>query len=173
MTNFKVCHLAKYTILGVFKIRNAFKSLRNVPAMWVSLPASCLAALSCVVQAGLLTPLTFNPASLKSLGCFFVGLFTSCVYFVHNGRRWYWIREVYSINFKGIFEDMSQSVSGMLDCFSVSIIHRTRTWTAGSRTYLWSFYMRNGHPGLYLQSHPKDFCGGRTKFDSSWGRSKA
>ena len=69
MTNVKVCHLAKHTILGVFKIRNAFKSLRNVPGMWVSIPASCLAALSCVVQAGLLTPLTFIPASLKSLGC--------------------------------------------------------------------------------------------------------
>ena len=81
MTNFEVCRLAKHTILGAFKIRHAFKSLRNVPRMWVSLPASCLAALYRVVQAGLLTPLTFNPASLKSLGCLLL-LFLSYFFFI-------------------------------------------------------------------------------------------
>jgi len=45
-----------------------------------------------VIQAGLFTPLTFALAA-----------FTSGVYFLHNGRRWQWICEFYTANFKGIF----------------------------------------------------------------------
>ena len=54
------------------------------------------------VQAGLLTPLTFTRHRLSPLATF-----TSSVYFLQNGRWWQWICEVYSANFKGIFEDPS------------------------------------------------------------------
>ena len=53
------------------------------------------------VQAGLLTPLTFTWHHLSP-----VATFTSGVYFLHNGRQWLWIREVYSAKFKGIFEGL-------------------------------------------------------------------
>ena len=52
-----------------------------------------------VVQAGLTTPLTFTWHRLSPLA-----VFTSGAYFLHNLRRWQWIREVYSASFKGIFE---------------------------------------------------------------------
>ena len=50
------------------------------------------------IQAGLLTPLTFAWHRLNPLAAF-----TSGVYFLHNGRRWQWIREFYTANFKCIF----------------------------------------------------------------------
>ena len=50
------------------------------------------------IQAGLLTPLTFAWHRLSPLAAF-----TSCAYFLHNGRRWQWICEFYTANFKGIF----------------------------------------------------------------------
>ena len=52
------------------------------------------------VQAGLLTPLTFVWHRLSPLAAF-----TSGAYFLHNGRRWQWICEIYTANFKGIFGD--------------------------------------------------------------------
>ena len=51
-----------------------------------------------VIQAGLLTPLTFARHWLSPLAAF-----TSGAYFLHNGRRWQWIWEFYTANFKGIF----------------------------------------------------------------------
>ena len=51
------------------------------------------------VQAGLLTPLIFTQHHLCPLA-----VFTSSVYFLHNGRRWQWICKVYNANFKVIFE---------------------------------------------------------------------
>ena len=50
------------------------------------------------IQAGLLTPLTFARHRLSPLAAF-----TSGAYFLHNGRRWQWIFEFYTANFKGIF----------------------------------------------------------------------
>ena len=50
------------------------------------------------IQAGLLTPLTFARHCLSPLAAF-----TSCAYFLHNGRRWQWICKFYTANFKGIF----------------------------------------------------------------------
>ena len=50
------------------------------------------------IQAGLLTPLTFARHRLSPLAAF-----TSGAYFLHTGRRWQWISEFYSANFKGIF----------------------------------------------------------------------
>ena len=52
-----------------------------------------------VVQAGLLTPLSFTWHHLSPLA-----VFTSSAYFLHNRRRWQWICKVYSANFKDIFE---------------------------------------------------------------------
>ena len=49
------------------------------------------------ILAGLLT-LDFCPALHKSLGCFYF----RCV-LLHNGRRWQWICEFYTDNFKDIF----------------------------------------------------------------------
>ena len=51
-----------------------------------------------VVQAGLLTPLTFAWHRSSPLAAF-----TSSAYFLHNGRRWQWICEFYTANFKDIF----------------------------------------------------------------------
>ena len=50
------------------------------------------------IQAGLLTPLTFAWHRLSPLATF-----TSGAYFLHNGRRWQWICEFYTANFKGTF----------------------------------------------------------------------
>ena len=50
------------------------------------------------IQAGLLTPLTFARHRLSPLVAF-----TSGWYFLHNERRWQWICEFYTANFKGIF----------------------------------------------------------------------
>ena len=50
------------------------------------------------IQAGLLTRLTFARHRLSPLTAF-----TSGAYFLHNGRRWQWICEFYTANFKGIF----------------------------------------------------------------------
>ena len=50
------------------------------------------------IQAGLLTPLTFARHCLSPLVAF-----TSGAYFCDNGRRWPWICEFYTANFKGIF----------------------------------------------------------------------
>ena len=50
------------------------------------------------VQVGLLTPLTFAQHSLSPLAAF-----TSGAYFLHNGRRWQWICEFYTANFKKHF----------------------------------------------------------------------
>ena len=50
------------------------------------------------IQAGLLTPLTFAWHRLSPLAAF-----TSGAYFLHNGRRWQWICEFDTANFKGIF----------------------------------------------------------------------
>ena len=54
-----------------------------------------------VVQAGLLTPLTFGRHHLSPLAAF-----TSGAYFLHNGRRWHWICEFYTANFKDIFRGL-------------------------------------------------------------------
>ena len=51
-----------------------------------------------VIQAGLLTPLTFARHRLSPLAAFISG-----AYFLHNGRWWQWIWEFYTANFKGIF----------------------------------------------------------------------
>ena len=51
-----------------------------------------------VVQAGLLTPLTFAWHHLSPLATF-----TSGAYFLHNGRWWQWICKFNSANFKDIF----------------------------------------------------------------------
>ena len=56
--------------------------------------------LSLAFQAGLLTPLAFYLASLKSLGCFYFG----CVF----SSQWRAVTvnsQRYSANFKGIFEN--------------------------------------------------------------------
>ena len=50
------------------------------------------------IQVGLLTPLTFAQHRLSPLAAF-----TSGAYFLHIGRRWQWICEFYTANFKGIF----------------------------------------------------------------------
>ena len=50
------------------------------------------------IQAGLLTPLTFARHRLSPLAAF-----SSGAYFLHNERRWQWICEFYTANFKGIF----------------------------------------------------------------------
>ena len=50
------------------------------------------------VQGSLLTPLTLAQHRLSPLAAF-----TSGTYFLHNGRRWQWICEFYTANFKGIF----------------------------------------------------------------------
>ena len=50
------------------------------------------------VQAGLLTPLIFAWRCLSPLSAF-----TSSAFFLHNGKRWQWICEFYTANFKGIF----------------------------------------------------------------------
>ena len=52
----------------------------------------------CVIQAGLLTPLTFARHRLSPLAAF-----TSSAYFLHSGRRWQWICNFYAANFKDIF----------------------------------------------------------------------
>ena len=59
---------------------------------------SPLSFLCWVIQAGLLTPLTFARHHLSPLAAF-----TSSAYFLHNGRRWRWICEFYTANFKGFF----------------------------------------------------------------------
>ena len=51
-----------------------------------------------MIQAGLLTPLTFAQHCLSPLAAF-----TSGVYFLHNGRRWQWICEFYTANVKGVY----------------------------------------------------------------------
>jgi len=53
---------------------------------------------STAIQAGLLTPLTFARHRLSPLAAF-----TSGAYFLHNGRRWQWICEFDTANFKGIY----------------------------------------------------------------------
>ena len=58
-------------------------------------------------QAGLLTPLTFALHRLSPLAAF-----TSGAYFLHNGRRWQWICEFDTANFKDFFEARSHNVSG-------------------------------------------------------------
>ena len=50
------------------------------------------------VYVGLSTPLTFAWHRLSPLAAF-----TSGAYFLHNGRRWQWICEFHTANFKGIF----------------------------------------------------------------------
>ena len=50
-------------------------------------------------SGGLLTPLTFAWQHLSRLA-----VFTSNVYFLHNGRWWQEICEVYRVNFNRIFE---------------------------------------------------------------------
>ena len=50
------------------------------------------------IQAGLFTPFIFARHRLSPLAAF-----TSGAYFLHNGRRWQWICEFYTANFKGIF----------------------------------------------------------------------
>ena len=50
------------------------------------------------IGGGLLTPLTSAQHRLNPLAAF-----TSGAYFLHNGRRWQWICEFYTANFKGIF----------------------------------------------------------------------
>ena len=50
------------------------------------------------VQARLLTPLTFARHCFSPLAAF-----TSCAYFLHNGRLWQWICKFYTSNFKDIF----------------------------------------------------------------------
>ena len=62
---------------------------------------------SWAIQARLLTPLTFVRHRLSPLAAF-----TSGAYFLHNGRRWQWICEFYTANFKGIVEARSHNVSG-------------------------------------------------------------
>ena len=52
------------------------------------------------VQAGLLTPFTFTRRRLSPLRAFTYG-----AYLFLNGRRWQWIGESYTANFKGYFED--------------------------------------------------------------------
>ena len=52
-----------------------------------------------MIQAGLLTPLTFAQHCLSPLAAF-----TSGAYFLHSGRRWQRICEFHTANFKGIFE---------------------------------------------------------------------
>ena len=51
-----------------------------------------------VIQAGLLTPLTFAQHCLSPFA-----VFTSGAYFLHNGRQWQWICKFYTANFKEIF----------------------------------------------------------------------
>ena len=51
-----------------------------------------------VVQAGLLTPLTFARHRLSPLAAFTFG-----AYFLHNGSRLQRICEFYTANFKGVF----------------------------------------------------------------------
>ena len=58
----------------------------------------CTFCIYWAIQAGLLTPLTFARHRLSPLATF-----TSGAYFLHNGRRWQWICEFYTANFKGIF----------------------------------------------------------------------
>ena len=50
-----------------------------------------------MIQAGLLTPLTFSRHRLSPLA-----VSTSGSYFLHNGRRWQWIGKVYAASFNGI-----------------------------------------------------------------------
>ena len=59
--------------------------VREIPHSWA-------------IQAGLLTPLTFARHRLSPLATF-----TSGACFLHSGRRWRWICEFYTANFKGIF----------------------------------------------------------------------
>ena len=59
---------------------------------------SSLSLLYWAIQAGLLTPLTFAQHCLSPLAAF-----TSGACFFQNGRRWQWICEFYTANFKGIF----------------------------------------------------------------------
>ena len=66
--------------------------------VWVCL---CLYMADCkywAILARLLTPLTFARHRLSPLAAF-----TSGAYSLDNGRRWQWICEFYTANFKGIF----------------------------------------------------------------------
>ena len=54
------------------------------------------------VQAGLLTPL-LTPLTFARHRLSLLAAFPSGAYFLHNGRRWQWICEFFTANFKDIF----------------------------------------------------------------------
>ena len=89
-------HLNQWSVLGV-----TLSEWRDVKILEPTL------SLYWAIQAGLLTPLTFARHRLCPLAAF-----TSGAYFLHNGKRWHWICEYYTANFKGILEARSHNVSG-------------------------------------------------------------
>ena len=71
------------------------KAQANMHTSWNN---QCIQCSYWAIQAGLLTPLTFARHRLSPLAAF-----TSGAYFLHNVRRWQWICELDTANFKGIF----------------------------------------------------------------------
>ena len=106
------------------------------------------------VQAGLLTPLTFTQHCLSPLATF-----TSGAYFLHSGRRWQWICEVYTANFKDIFEGLElecvwQQATTCCSCYKMS----ETTFFPRTLNFLVSWKMRSRHffpPSITFPCH---FC---------------
>ena len=99
---------SQHGLPGHFVINNTGRLLFRPPQITCVWFKFCIGVISGIysrwfslywaIQAGLLTPLTFARHRLSPLAAF-----TSGAYFLHNGRRWRWICEFYTANFKGIF----------------------------------------------------------------------
>ena len=86
---------------------------------------------SSMIQAGVLTPLTFARHRLSPLVAF-----TSSAYFIHNGRQWQWIWEFYTVNFKGIFGGLSSQCvwQQAIECPKTHFFHELAIfWSARKR----------------------------------------
>ena len=84
-----VCTVVVVFSMWICTIRSLFLST----ALGSTLITAWIVIHSWAVQAGLLTPLTFARHRLGPLAAF-----TSGSYFLHNGRWWQWICELYTAN---------------------------------------------------------------------------
>ena len=101
-----------------------------------------------VIQAGLLTLLTSARHRLSPLAAFTFG-----AYFLHNGRRWQWICEFYTANFKGIFGGLLSEwvLQQAINCWSGYRMHQN-AYFSGTHDLLVSQKVMQRH--FFSTLHP-------------------
>ena len=99
-------------------------------------------------SGGVVKSLDFCPESLKSSP---LAAFTSGAYFLHNGRRWQWICEFYTANFKDIFLGpqsecvWQQAVACAIGCPKMHFFHELTIFWSAEKQYK-DFFFSTLHP---------------------------